>query len=210
MKELEIQWTTMKAVKNRDGFSFYYVAFPQDPSGTFYDIFGTNQVYIYRTRLEDENEITDFETNFKDSGVSVASDDDAIALAVPAISAQYMPNQVWVEADLTSSATTKEQIVVSYTVPDSYDFYILTHSLARITDNGMEAVPAALEVVVSGTTIIKIEHNVGVTGDTQWESVYTLPLKLATARNVVKLVVTPSGLLSTVWSGRITGFLRSL
>lgn len=220
MDELRIQWSTMKTVKARDGFSIYYVAFPQGttPTETYeYALYATNQVYIYVSRATltassdpGGSSSADFEANYQSGAISAQSYADAIALAVPAISNAYMPQQVWVESDITTTTTAKEQVVVSYTVPAGYDFYILTHSLARITDNGIEAVPAALEVIVGVSTIIKIEHNVGITGDTHWESGYSLPLKLATANNTVRVVVTPSGLLSTVWSGRITGFLRSL
>lgn len=210
MTALQIQWSTMKTVVARDSFSLYYVSVPQgtSPETYSYNIIGTNQVYFYITWANIGTDGTDFENNYKSAAISVLSQDDAFALAVPAISTEYMPSQIWQENDVSTTGLSKTT-VVSYTVATGFNFYIMGHTLTRVTDNGTEALPATLEVFSGGSTVYKIERNLGSGGDSNWEKEYPFPLKVASSTDIIKLTVTPTSLLSTSWSGRITGFLRS-
>jgi hypothetical protein len=116
--------------------------------------------------------------------------------------------QVW--GEITTSATTADQIIASYTVPSGKDFYLASFFITRITDNSVGAIPASLAVFTSPTTAIirKLGLRSTASGNVIWESILPTAIKIATAADVIRLRVTPTGSTNTLWGAALTGYLK--
>jgi hypothetical protein len=120
-------------------------------------------------------------------------------------------NTVITQGEITTTATTADQIIVSYTVPAGKSFYLASFFISRITDNSVGAIPASLAVFTSPSTTV-VRRRLGLrstaSGNVIWESIFPTAVQIALAGDVVRVRVTPTGTTSTVWFASITGYLR--
>lgn len=119
---------------------------------------------------------------------------------------------VWKIGNLTTSNQTANQVVVTYTVPAGKSFYISSYCINRLSNNNVNSIPARLRVIPggTGTPIVFGEHNLtaGNSLFAQHESIFPTAVSIASATDVVQIVVTPDSNTNTNWFGRITGVLQ--
>lgn len=117
-------------------------------------------------------------------------------------------NHVSTTGTLTTTATTANQVVVTYTVPGGKDFLYCGHNLGKDQAvNAIDFAPARLRV---GGTQIMAYSSAGSTDRCWAPPSPAMPIKIATAGQVVEIVITPSGSTSTVWRGVLLGILRDI
>lgn len=90
MQEILIEWAEFKAAQAR-GFAVYHIEFPQDtdPQTYAYDVFGVEADRMYRSRVHEEDDVSDFAVNWLGSSppksTAVSSKDAVLALTPPRI-----------------------------------------------------------------------------------------------------------------------------
>lgn len=120
-------------------------------------------------------------------------------------------NTVAVWGEITTTATTADQIITSYTVPAGKTFYLASFFISRITDNSIGAIPASL-VVFTAPSTTSIKRKLGLrstsSGNVIWESIFPTAIQIANAGDVIRIRVTPTGTTSTLWGASLTGYLK--
>lgn len=82
-------WTSLKQINTDNNFKFYYT---QD--GNEYSVIEGNSQNIYWSNLKDSAEITDWETNFKPTAITVLSLDDAVSrISLPVFKPRFYSDQ---------------------------------------------------------------------------------------------------------------------
>ena len=82
MEKLNIAYTTYKELVEKYNLPVYYTIIVNG-----YSLYSSGNNYIYICEIYNPEDISDFETNFKETGTQVESHDDAVALVtVPYIS----------------------------------------------------------------------------------------------------------------------------
>lgn len=116
-------------------------------------------------------------------------------------------NQIFQPGTLTTTATTADQVIVTYTVPAGNHFLLAGLFVGKSVATNTEATPFKLRV--NGTA--KIIYASDGTGTRFWNPVLnSFPIKIATAGDVVTITVTPSNGTSTTWNGTMFGYLRAV
>lgn len=195
---VETSWSEFKTFKTRDSFTVFYIEFPQgtDPETYQYRVYGANSSFYFKTGLLESSEISDFETNFKASAQNVGSEPEAIGKARVPFSKT---------GSLTSSSTTSLQTVLSYTVPAKQVFHLEQWMVGRVSTGNAELTIAQLQV--NGTPVDG-QSDAAQAGFTTANRVYSHPLPIAVAGDVITVKVTPNVSSSTVFGARILGELR--
>lgn len=196
---IETDWASFKSFKSRDIFSVSYIAFPQGtiPETYQYRVYGANTAFYFKSFLTLSDEITDFETNFKSSAISVGSEEQAVS------NSRVPTTKV---GSINTTTTTALQTVISYTVPANQTFHCEQWMASRLNTGSAEISIAQLQVngvVVDGQTQSSLQSTPSV------DRKYAHPLPLANAGDVVTIKITPSsGSGSTLFGARILGELR--
>lgn len=107
---------------------------------------------------------------------------------------------------LTTTTTTADQIITTYTVPTGKEFLLTGMHIGRIVETAVDAAPYRLRV--NGVT--KLAQATAATGNRAWALNMSFPIKLGTADDVITITVTPAGVGSTTWNGAFWGYLRSI
>lgn len=156
---------------------------------------------------------------------SVPADNTALQIALAVFLGDAL--QIRVFAQITTSATTANQSIISYTVPTGRTAYILGYTIESISNNGLFAGasgPINLGINPSGGTLGGIpgaggtsgskyfrQHRLGgaSTTDAQVEQQdFGVPRLLAVAGDVIVVLVTPSSAISTTWTVTVELMLR--
>ena len=133
--------------------------------------------------------------SFTDSPISIVSNE-----AVNTISSKLITN-----------STTANQIIISYTVPAEKSFYINGYSIMVSTINGDP-------VIIGKNTLIESAAPGIINGDvfrsfylltkTTYSEKFNIPIKIASAGDIVKFALTPSGVTNTTWRASLDFILR--
>lgn len=117
-------------------------------------------------------------------------------------------DHVLVTREITTTVMNIEAVIVTFTVPAGKNFFIASFSLNRVTINNVGAAPFAVKK--NGTALTRR----GITGvgvlNVLFDQMFTFPIKIATAGDVLDFTVTPDLNQPTVWSGILSGFVRSI
>lgn len=115
-------------------------------------------------------------------------------------------DHVYTTNSVTTTATTANQTVLSYTVPAGKDFFLVGFSLEKSVSSGtVEMQPARLRVAGTDIAVKTTEA-----APRSWQRDIGFPgVKVATAAQVITMTVTPSGAGSNTWFGTLVGYLRS-
>jgi hypothetical protein len=113
-------------------------------------------------------------------------------------------NQIFQSGTLTSSATTANQTVVTYTVPAGFSFSLVAWSLYNTSGNNVTISPGRLRV--AGSDIVAFA-SIGSFPHWAPPALGAPGVHIAASSQVITLTVTPSAATSTNWSGFITGYL---
>lgn len=108
---------------------------------------------------------------------------------------------------LTTSATTANQVVVTHTVTAGKTFYLCGFSLNKVASaaGAISAAGGRMALQANGADIDQSAAPASATAVIDWVRQYSVAFPIATAGQVVRLVVTPSANTSTVWAGRLIG-----
>lgn len=122
-----------------------------------------------------------------------------------------------VTSTLTTSTTTADQVILSYTVPTGKTFHIVGYSIAangtanalpiKIGKNDVSTEPAAPGTLDSNIFRV-FNWMVSSVGSNTEVDYGSNPRKFASAGDIFKVTVTPSGLLSTTWRVSVDFVLR--
>lgn len=117
---------------------------------------------------------------------------------------------VFVYTELTTTTTTANQVVATYTVPANKSFYLISYCWTKITNPG--AYPNPFSLQANGVNIRRTSvENTTAAGYGNWfiwAETFPFPIYVAAAAQVVRVTVTPSSTTSTIWGGSIMGVLR--
>ena len=122
-----------------------------------------------------------------------------------------------ITGQLTTTATTADQLIISYTVPANRTFYLLGFFVGvdgntdgtpvKIGKNTITTPPAAPGTLDSNFfRVFRLDRS-GVAQDTVGQD-FSTPRQFAFAGDVVKVSVTPSGTGSTIWRATLDFILR--
>jgi hypothetical protein len=125
----------------------------------------------------------------------------------------------YVTGALTSTATTADQVICSFTVPANKNAFIAGYSLStdgntdglpvkigRNTVTGLPATPGTIDATIFRA--FRIDRASAGNGNAHTEDYSAMPRPIGHAGDVVKMTVTPGGSGSTVWIGTIDYILR--
>lgn len=124
----------------------------------------------------------------------------------PADAAPSNPNiPVWQSGTITTTTTAKQNIL-TYTVPDAYDFYLFNFAVTRESSGSIWGKPVSIEVWDS-TPAMTLSITGIVSNTDTWSQSFGTAQKVAEEGDTVKITVAPNGSLSTNWSCRLIGQL---
>lgn len=145
-------------------------------------------------------------TNFNQTTVNTAGSSGSTAV-IQNESVNY------ITGSLTTSATTADQVILSYTVPTGKNLYLIgwsisTNSIAatvvkigKNTVTGDPAAPGVLNGVI-------YRHFYLASTSMQSQTLPASPVRIGGGGDVIKMTVTPSAITSTVWRGGLDFILR--
>lgn len=130
-------------------------------------------------------------------------------ITAPAVTA---PNtNVYTYSELTTTAVTANQVILTYTVPANVTFYLVGYSMTRV-DLTSTSCPAPFRLVANSIVLKRfaVDWNGGNGFGNYmiWSENYPYPFPVATAGQVIQITVTPSDVTSTTWGASILGIIK--
>jgi hypothetical protein len=198
-----ITWAQTKALKTAGPtLKLYYTQVGVSPN-EYHVIVGNSSQGICDVVVAAD--VTDFETNYKPSAISVATPNDALSTLDTGLLPTFGKTNVLKTGTLVTTAVTVDQVILTYTVTAGKTFfveYVTFEGTTTAFSNNVILGTISLETP-SGTKVISARFNANASFDRVIPFTEAIPIS---AGVVIRVVTTPAVTNSITWIANFGGY----
>jgi len=200
---VNISWAQAKSIKTANAsLQLYYTQIGFGPNEYTVILGNNSQCFVDVVAAAD---VTDFETNYKAAAISVVTPNDALSILDTGVPPTPVKTNVLKTGTLTTTTTTADQVILTYTVTTGKTFYMTYISIiarGTIFANNTFLGSSSLESP-AGTKLLTIDLTVPNPSDFLLTTSTPIAIPSGT---VVRMVCTPAAVTSTVWRANFGGY----